>query len=99
MKPRSTIFLITLSVFVLSASFGCARYATSDEKITEIEQKISIGMSESEFKNNIPNAQLIDEHENEKREDDHRAILLLAEHRNAATRHGVCWQTCALQRP
>ena len=31
-----------------------------------MEQKISIGMSENEFEENIPNAQLIDEQENKK---------------------------------
>jgi hypothetical protein len=66
MKLRNTISLITLSVLVLALSFGCARYATSDEKIVEIEKKISIGVSESEFTKNIPTAQLIDEKENKK---------------------------------
>ena len=66
MKLNNTIVLITLSVFVVSVSFSCARYATSDDKITEIENKMSIGVSESEFKENIPNAQLIDEKENTK---------------------------------
>ena len=66
MKHKNKVFLITLLVFVFSVPFGCARYATSDKKITEMEQKIPIGMSESEFKENIPNAQLIDEHENKK---------------------------------
>lgn len=66
MKLRNTICLITLSVFVLSVSIGCARYATSDKKITEMEQKISMGMSETEFKEKIPNAQLVDEKENKK---------------------------------
>ncbi len=66
MKLINTIILITLSVFLLSVTFGCARYATSDNKITEMEQKISIGMSESEFKSNIPNAQLVDETGNKK---------------------------------
>ena len=66
MKLINTIILITLSVFVFFLSFGCARYATSDKKITEMEQKISIGMSESEFKGNIPDAQLVDEKENKK---------------------------------
>lgn len=55
-----------MSVFILFVSFGCARYATSDERITEIEKKISIGLSEGEFKENIPNAQLVDEQENKK---------------------------------
>ena len=66
MKLRNTVILITLFVFVLSVSFGCARYATSDEKIVEIEKKISIGVSESEFTKNIPTAQLVDEKENKK---------------------------------
>jgi len=66
MKPRSTIFLITLAVFVFSVTFGCARYATSDKKIDELEKKISIGMSESQFTKNVPNAQLVDENENKK---------------------------------
>jgi hypothetical protein len=66
MKKRNTMILITLWILVFSGSFGCARYATSDEKITEMEKKISIGMSESEFTKNIPNAQLLDEKENKK---------------------------------
>jgi thioredoxin-related protein len=66
MKLRNTVILIPLFVFVLSVSFGCARYATSDEKIVEIEKKISIGVSESEFTKNIPTAQLVDEKENKK---------------------------------
>jgi len=66
MKFRNTVILITLSVFIFAVSFGCARYATSDEKIAEIEKKISIGMSEGEFKENIPDAQLVDEKENKK---------------------------------
>lgn len=66
MKLRNTVILITLFVIVLSVSFGCARYATSDEKIVEIEKKISIGVSESEFTKNIPTAQLVDEKENKK---------------------------------
>jgi hypothetical protein len=66
MTLRNTISLITLSVLILALSFGCARYATSDEKIVEIEKKISIGVSESEFTKNIPTAQLIDEKENKK---------------------------------
>ena len=66
MKLKNTIVLITLSIFVLSISFGCARYATSDHKITDIEKKIFIGISENEFKENIPNAQLVDEKENKK---------------------------------
>jgi hypothetical protein len=66
MTLRNTISLITLSVLILALSFGCARYATSDEKIVEIEKKMSIGVSESEFTKNIPTAQLIDEKENKK---------------------------------
>ena len=66
MKLRNTVILITLFVFVLSLSFGCARYATSDEKIVEMEKKMSIGTSESEFTKNIPTAQLVDEKENKK---------------------------------
>ena len=66
MKHRNTISLITLSVLILALSFGCARYATSDEKIGEIEKKISIGVSESEFTKNIPTAQLVDEKDNKK---------------------------------
>ena len=66
MKSKNTIILITLIVFLLSVSLGCAKYATSDEKIAEIEKKISIGMSESEFTKNIPNAQLVDEKDNKK---------------------------------
>ena len=66
MKLINTIILITLSVFVFFVSFGCARYATSDEKIAEIEKKISIGMSEGEFKEYIPNAQLVDKKESKK---------------------------------
>ena len=66
MKLRSTIILITMSVFVLSVFFGCVRYATSDEKIVEMEKKISIGVFESEFTKNIPNAKLVDEKENKK---------------------------------
>ena len=66
MKFRNTIILITMSVLILSLSLGCARYATSDEKITDIEKKISIGLSEGEFTKTIPTAQLVDEKENKK---------------------------------
>ena len=66
MKFRNTVILITLSVFIFAVSFGCARYATSDEKMVEVEKKISIGISEGEFTKKIPNAQLVDEKENKK---------------------------------
>ena len=49
MKLRNTVILIILSVFLFAVSFGCARYATTDEKIVEVEKKISIGISEGEF--------------------------------------------------
>ncbi len=66
MKLRNTIILITLSLFVFSVSFGCSKYATSDEKITDVEKKMSIGVSESDFTKNIPAAQLVDEKDNKK---------------------------------
>ena len=66
MKFRNTVILITLSIFIFAVSFGCARYATSDEKMVEVEKKISIGVSESEFTKNIPTAQLVDEKDNKK---------------------------------
>lgn len=66
MKPRNTAIWVTLAILVLSLSFGCARYATSDEKITEMEKQISIDLPESEFKSKIPTAQLVDETENKK---------------------------------
>ena len=66
MKFKNTVILITLLVCLFAVSFGCARYATSDEKMVEVEKKISIGISEGEFIKKIPNAQLVDEKENKK---------------------------------
>ena len=38
---------------------GCAKYATSDQKIAALEEKVSIGMTESAFTSSVSNAQLI----------------------------------------
>jgi len=59
------VFII-LSVFILSTPLGCARYATSDDKLAKMEKKVSIGVSEDEFKTHVPEARLINESGNEK---------------------------------
>ena len=64
MRAKHPSILILISVMAVAASNGCARYATSDQKIAVLEQKVSIGMSESEFKESIPKAQLIETKEN-----------------------------------
>ena len=44
MKSRNSLILITLAVLLFFTPFGCARYATSDEKITEIVDEAKEGI-------------------------------------------------------
>lgn len=58
--------LIMALTMVLAVSTGCARFATSDDKIAALEDKVSIGMSESEFTHQLPSARLVNEQGNQK---------------------------------
>jgi len=53
-------------LFLLSFSTGCAKYATKDTLISEIENKVYEGMSEEEFKQSVPKATLAEEKGNQK---------------------------------
>ena len=63
MRLKHKSILILISVMLITALIGCARYATSDQKISALESKVSIGVSEIEFTESIPKAQLLDEKE------------------------------------
>jgi len=63
---RDRLSLIMILTMVLAVSTGCARLATSDHKIAAMEDKVSIGMAESEFAHQLPSAQLVNEQNNQK---------------------------------
>lgn len=58
--------LIIVLIVVASVAAGCARFATSDKKIAALEDKVSIGMTVSEFAHQLPSAQLVKEQNNQK---------------------------------
>ena len=66
MNLRQLPTLMLIFVMVIAASNGCAKYATSDQKIAALEDKVTIGMTESEFTHQLPSAQLVNEQENRK---------------------------------
>ena len=59
MSTKHSTIMVFILVILIAWVSGCAKYATSDKKIAAIEDKVSIGMTESEFTEKIPNAQLI----------------------------------------
>ena len=63
---RVRLTLIMALITVLTVSTGCARYATSDQKIAALEDKVSIGMTESEFAHQLPSARLVNDQDNQK---------------------------------
>ena len=63
---RVRLTLIVVLTMVLAVFTGCARLSTSDQKITALEDKVSIGMAESEFTHQLPSAQLVNEQDNQK---------------------------------
>ena len=64
MKIKYPFIMLAIVSLVTVSVGGCARYATSDQKMAAIEEKVSIGMTESEFTERVPNAQLINTAEN-----------------------------------
>jgi len=64
MNKKHSFITVLTAIIVIAWLSGCAKYATSDQKIVEIEEKVSIGMTESEFTQSVPNAQLINTVEN-----------------------------------
>ena len=56
--------MLAIVSLVIVSVCGCAKYATSDQKMAAVEEKVSIGMTESEFTERVPNAQLINTTEN-----------------------------------
>ena len=63
---RVRLTLIVVLTMILAVSTGCARLSTSDQKIAALEDKVSIGMTESEFTQKLPAAQLVNEQDNRK---------------------------------
>ncbi len=64
MRVRPILMMVL--IMVLSVSTGCGRFATSDQKIVALEDKVSIGMTESEFTQQLPSAQLVNEQGSQK---------------------------------
>ena len=64
MSTKHTDIMLFILMIMITWFSGCAKYATSDQKIADIEEKVSIGMTEGEFTENVPNAQLINTTEN-----------------------------------
>lgn len=64
LKTKSILALI--SMLLIATLNGCAKFATSDRKIAALESQVSIGMSENEFTESIPQATLLDEKDNKK---------------------------------
>lgn len=56
-KNPFTVWLILMIAIIWLN--GCARFATSDNKIAALEEKVSVGMTEEAFTTSIPNAQLL----------------------------------------
>ena len=66
MTPRRLTAAVTtllLGAFLLA---GCAKYATTGEMISRLEQRAYMGISEQEFKEKIPIARLVDVSHNKK---------------------------------
>ncbi len=59
MSNKTSFTTLLIAITVTAWLTGCAKYATSDQAMTAIEDKVSIGMTESAFTSSVPNAQLI----------------------------------------
>ena len=66
MSKRHPFITIMIFLFVIAFFGGCAKFATSDKKIAAIEEKVSVGMTESEFTETVPIAELINTTENKR---------------------------------
>jgi hypothetical protein len=64
MKINNPFITLAIVSLVTISVGGCAKYATSDKKIAAIEKRVSVGMTESEFTESVPNAELITTTEN-----------------------------------
>lgn len=64
MNPKHPFLMLVVVSLVIAWIGGCAKFSTSDKKIAALEEKVSIGMTESQFTLSVPNAELINTTEN-----------------------------------